>query len=165
MEDRDHADLLALDSDPQVMRYIGGGAPRVDPEATRALIERVRAYYAERPGLGVFIVERRADGRFFGWAALKTLDGGPEVEVGYRLAQHAWGDGVATEAARALVGHGFGSLKLDRILGVVIDENAASRRVLEKAGLVHRRRDTYYGFDVMVFELDRSTWIASGSAG
>src|SRR2546427_9795007 len=75
----DEGDLIALDSDPEVMRH----------------------------------VESRA-GVAHGLCALLRMPAGDDIELAYRLARDSWGQGIATEAARALVGHAFGALRLPR---------------------------------------------------
>jgi RimJ/RimL family protein N-acetyltransferase len=67
-----------------------------------------------------------------------------EIEVGYRLAPNAWGRGYATEGARAVVRYGFADLGLDRIIGLTHPDNAASQRVLQKAGLKDSGWGNYY---------------------
>ena len=58
-----------------------------------------------------------------------------EVDIGYRFVRRYWGLGFASESAAALYAHGKTELKLPRIIGVVIPENAGSVRVLEKLGM------------------------------
>ena len=68
----------------------------------------------------------------------------PAVEAGWRLARAHWGLGYATEAARAVLAHGFGPLGLTEVLSFAVPGNAASRRVMERIGMVH---DPEAGFD------------------
>ena len=79
-----------------------------------------------------------------------------EIEVGYRLAPGAWGHGLASEGARALVRYGFGELGLDRIIGLTHPDNAASQRVLQKAGLADAGWGRYYGRKLRLFAADRA---------
>jgi len=78
------------------------------------------------------------DRRFVGVFALIYIPDTVEVEVGYRLHKHAWGIGLATEGASALVDYGFETVGLDRIVGLTHAENDASKKVLMKAGLQPR---------------------------
>ena len=94
-------------------------------------------------------------GEIIGAAGLQHLEGGPEVEVGYRFLRTHWGRGYATESARASLAFGFEELGLDRIVAVALETNVASRRVLEKCdmqetGLVH-----VYGLEHVKYELGR----------
>ncbi len=121
-------------------------------ETREALAGKLR--HAEEHGFGLLAVEDRAEGAFLGWAGLQHLEGGPEVELAYYLGRRAWGRGLATELARALVAHARDGLGLPRVLAVVRPENAASRRVLAKAGLQPRGRGRHYDADVEVWGLE-----------
>jgi RimJ/RimL family protein N-acetyltransferase len=143
-------DLVALDGDARVMRYIGDGSV-----GTRALceagIERALARYAEGNGLGIWHATRRDDGRFVGWVSLKPCGDSADIEVGYRLMHDAWGQGFATELARASLRRGFDEVGLDRIIGVTHPDNLASQRVLVKAGMRDVGWGRYYGRDLRLF--------------
>ena len=76
---------------------------------------------------------------------IKYLDELGEVDVAYRLLPAYWGQGLATEAARASVRYGFAELGLGRIIGLVMPENIASARVLEKAGLRYAEPASFWG--------------------
>ena len=75
---------------------------------------------------------------------------------GYRLLPDAWGRGFATEGARALLNHGFQTLGLYRIIGLTHPDNAASQRVLQKAGLRDAGWGRYYERNLRVFVAERS---------
>ncbi len=121
-------------------------------EAREALEAKLR--HAEEHGFGALAVEDRAQGAFLGWAGLQHLEGGPEVELGYYLGRAAWGRGLATELARALVAHARETLGLARLVAVVRPENAASQGVLAKAGLRPVGRGRHYDADVQVWAVD-----------
>ncbi len=59
------------------------------------------------------------------------------LEIGWRLAREAWGQGFATEAARAAVAFGFHELELPEIVSFTVPENVRSRRVMERLGMTH----------------------------
>jgi [ribosomal protein S5]-alanine N-acetyltransferase len=146
----DYPVLRALDSDPRVMRYIGDGKPR--PEAaTAAMLARYLRYPERNAGLGVWLASRRDTGACVGLFALVYAGGSTDIEVGYRLLPRAWGHGFATEGARALVAYAFDDLGLDRVIGITHRDNAASQRVLLKAGLADRGWGRYYGRRVRLF--------------
>jgi ribosomal-protein-alanine N-acetyltransferase len=108
-------------------------------------------------GWSFWAVEERTTNRFLGDCGLKPLEGrGPEVELGYDLHPDAWGRGLATEAARATVEIALGALALDRVVAVVKPHHAASRRVLEKTGLVHIGERTAYGERLLLYEIRAS---------
>ena len=132
LEDLD--ELAAMDADPEVMRWIGPGTVP-EPVAHRAaLVERIARDHG--PGLGVWtVVAREEPDRFLGWVALHPLPGWePDIEIGWRFRRAAWGCGYATEAARALLGHGFATLALPHIVAVVQDGNTASQAVAASPG-------------------------------
>jgi|SRR2546422_2037922 len=139
----DEPDLVALDSDPDVMRYVGSPPGCRSPAETA---ERVKQRLeADHGPLGFWIVEGRADGGVLGLCALIRMPTGDDVELAYRLARRSWGQGIATEAAGALVDHGFGAVRLPTIVAVTYPENLASQRVLEKVGFARRGFLDYKG--------------------
>jgi len=149
----DYADVRTLDQDPRVMRYIADGRPR-SAEATASSLRRFIRYPALYAGLGVWHATRRDTGEFVGLFALVYADTSIDVEVGYRLLPQAWGQGFATEGARALVQYGFDDLGLHRIIGVTHRGNLASQRVLLKAGLDDCGWGRYYGRRLRLFAAD-----------
>ena len=142
--------LYRLNSDPRVMRYIGNGSIDTRESAERAVFRSMK-YYRNYPGLGVWPAEDGTTGAFVGWFCLKYVPQTVEIEVGYRLAPDAWGRGYATEGARALLRYGFDELGLDRIIGLTHPDNAASQRVLQKAGLADAGWGRYYGRRLRLF--------------
>ncbi|WBB78915.1 GNAT family N-acetyltransferase [Micromonospora sp. WMMD882] len=133
--DLDH--LVELDADPEVMRYLTNGRPTPATVVRDELLPRVLAEYDRTPGLGRWAAVSRADGDFLGWFALDPPPGDDptEAELGYRLRRAAWGRGLATEGARALVRYAFDQLGLRRVRAETMAVNVRSRRVLERAGL------------------------------
>jgi len=124
---------LAIDREPGVMRFLGG--PRTDAAAHRAFVEaRTVGPYAA--GLGYWMVCRReTPGEALGWVLLIPNDAvGPEIEIGWRFRPLFWGQGFATEAARALLAHAFGTLGLAEVIAGIQPENAASIAVARKLG-------------------------------
>ena len=137
----DVANLHDLHGDPEVMRFINGGrgVPR-DVIRNETLPRFLRAY--ERfEGFGVWAAIERSTGEFVGWFEFYPWkDVSPEeVELGYRLRRSAWGKGYATEGSRALIRKGFTELGVQRVVAETMTVNAASRRVMEKAGLKYVR--------------------------
>jgi RimJ/RimL family protein N-acetyltransferase len=121
--------LVALDSDPEVMRYLTGGKPTPRPEVE----ERVRHAIGWR-----WMAYERTTGQFVGWfGAGPTGDG--EHELGYRLARYAWGRGLATEGALALIDKAFTSWGATRVWAQTMAVNSRSRRVMERCGLKYAR--------------------------
>ncbi len=126
----DTLELVVMGMDPQVMQYIGYGAMSLRESEELAL----ETLEMEGP-FGRWIVVEKDTGLVLGWVVLTHLDDSGDIEVGYGFKAIAWGRGFATEAARRLLRYGFEDLGLGEIVAVSRPENAASHRVLEKAGL------------------------------
>ena len=133
----DAENLLALDSDPAVMRYLSGGKPTPRHMIEQEVLPRFLRSYERGEGFGVFAAQLKATGEFLGWISYRPdKDGGiDEISLGYRLRQPAWGKGYATEGARALLHKGFTELGVRRVYATTYEENLASRRVMEKLGM------------------------------
>lgn len=137
----DVADLCALDADPAVMRFLTGGVPTPCDVIRREILPRFLRSYAAGTLYGYWAVLARTTGEFAGWFSLRptgATDSG-EAALGYRLRRALWGQGYATEGVRALIDAGFVSTGLRRIVATTYQDNHASRRVMEKAGLTFVR--------------------------
>jgi RimJ/RimL family protein N-acetyltransferase len=132
-----------LNADPEVMRFFPARHTR---EQSDAFAERARQGIEER-GWGLWAVEVTDSGRFIGFVGLAEpgfeAHFTPAVEVGWRLARESWGNGYATEAARAAVAFGFDELKLDEIVSFTAVINERSRRVMERLGMTHAPSDDF----------------------
>jgi len=130
--------LMAVFTDPVVMRSFGGGL--FDREQMEQWVQRNLAHQQQH-GYGLFTTLLRRDGVIIGDCGLEhmDIDGVPEVEVGYDLRSDCWGRGLATEAATAVRDLAFGDLGLERLISLIRPDNAASCRVAEKIGMVHER--------------------------
>jgi ribosomal-protein-alanine N-acetyltransferase len=144
--------------DPEVWRYMGGGDGHADIAQSHTSLERIIGRYEQLPGLGLWAIVEKATGEIVGSVELVPLEGGPEIEVGYHLARRVWGRGIATEAARGAVRYGFESLGLARIAGVCYPDNHASRRVLEKCGLVYEMSGSWYGWEMDKLTIEAKDW-------
>ncbi len=133
--------MHAMLSDPRVVEHLPHEVmSRQDTEQALARIggsyEFASVREMKRCSLAVVL---RETGRVVGWCGVGRLNIDPgEFEIYYGLASDHWGRGIATESAKALTAHSFLALNLERVVGIVYPENAASRRVLEKIGLTYR---------------------------
>jgi RimJ/RimL family protein N-acetyltransferase len=130
-------DLVELDGDPEVMRFITGGRPTPRAEIEREVLPAFLAYYERFAGYGFWAAVEKSTGRFIGWFHFRPAKGAPpgEIELGYRLRRSAWGKGYASEGSRALIEKGFAEHDVQRVVAFAMVVHVASRRVMEKAGL------------------------------
>jgi RimJ/RimL family protein N-acetyltransferase len=133
--------LVELDADPAVMRFLTGGRPTPRAEIESDVLPAWLGYYERFDGYGFWAAIEKPGGAFIGWFHLRPRGERPasEPELGYRLCVAAWGKGYATEGSRALVDLAFRELGAERVSAETMAVNAASRRVMEKAGLRYVR--------------------------
>ena len=131
--------LWALYCNPAITQYIPD-APRSYAEAKEELEWHMHGH-PRHPELGLWATLHKASGKFIGRCGLLpwTIEGQYEVEVAYTLAQDYWGQGLATEAARAILHHGFQQLRLPRLICLIDPANIASQKVAEKIGMTLER--------------------------
>jgi len=129
--------LVDLNSDPEVMRYLTGGKPMPREEIRDQIIPFHLSVYDRFDRLGTWAADSADGGEFLGWFCLRAGNRSEvtNVELGYRLRRSAWNQGYATEGSRALISMGFTDLGVERVFAHAMALNAASRRVMEKCGL------------------------------
>jgi RimJ/RimL family protein N-acetyltransferase len=117
-----------------MMVYMGRG-PYTRAE-TATMLERTLQHYA-RYGFGVWLAEERETGEPVGRVGLSYHRAWPhgDPEVGWWIEPSRWGEGLATEAGAAAIDHAFETLGVERVVSLCVEENAPSRRVMEKLGL------------------------------
>ena len=137
LRDDDLDEISSLLGDADALALWGDA---LDRDGARQWIERNRARY-EADGFGRCAVVLRSTGELVGDCGLirTTVEGVPEVELGWIVRRTHWGRGIATEAARTWRDHAFTQLRLDRIVSMIAEENVASRRVAEKLGMTVER--------------------------
>lgn len=124
----------ALNTDPEVVRYLGGPLSREDSDDIAAWAQELHA----KEGIGLMAIERRDDGAFLGMCGLHHLGWYPnDIEIGWRLAHEYWGHGYATEAATGWLDHGFGPLGFTRVISVTDPPNVRSIAVMRRLGMVY----------------------------
>ena len=132
--EKDRASFIALLTDENVMRYVDKGV--MSAPAADALFERMQRMYAEQGVDSIWAVYDKSDGRYIGNASIRPRpEKEQDWEISYYLIEDAWGKGYGTELAKRLVEYGFEVLKLPAVYATVDYENAASRKILEKAGM------------------------------
>ena len=180
----DEDNLVDLDSDAEVMRFLNGGTPTPREVIQKDILPRFLRYDERFPGYGFWGAIEKATGEFLGWFSFRPSDGATDqVQLGFRLRKAAWGKGYATEGSRAMIRKGFTELGVRRVVATTYEDNLASRRVMEKAGMTLVRTfritpavlvgmDTYHvnsldpweGEDVE-YALERADWERQEAAG
>jgi RimJ/RimL family protein N-acetyltransferase len=101
----------------------------------------------EKYGFGLFALQRIDTDEFIGFTGLSKPDFDahftPAVEIGWRLNSNHWGNGFATEAAKAVVNYAFDDLRLDEIVSFTVPQNLKSRNVMEKIGMSYDKKDDF----------------------
>ncbi|UOQ70522.1 GNAT family N-acetyltransferase [Hymenobacter cellulosilyticus] len=152
MQPDDAPGILALDSDPEVLRYLPNQLISTLAEAA-ATVDYVRQQY-EQNGIGRWAVVRQDTGEFVGWCGIKlvndhVINGRTNYyDIGYRLLQRHWGQGFASEAAQASFRYAFEVLQLPEIHATAMHGNHASRRILERLGMTEQEE----------FVMDEAAW-------
>jgi RimJ/RimL family protein N-acetyltransferase len=155
---QDLDDLWALYCNPEITKYIPD-APRSREEAREELEWHMNGH-PRFPELGLWATIHKETGKFIGRCGLLpwTIDGQQEVEVAYTIAQEFWGQGLATEAARAILQYGFEKLNLTRLICLIDPENIASQRVAERTGMtLERKVDGIAGdnFPTLIYSINK----------
>jgi RimJ/RimL family protein N-acetyltransferase len=132
----DREPFAAMNADPEVMRYFPATLGRADSDRS---IERFERRFDEH-GYGLWALEVLATGEFVGFTGLNPMPAGVpgagDQEVGWRLARHAWHQGYATEAARAVLDVGLDQVGLPRIWSMTAVLNIPSQAVMRRIGMV-----------------------------
>ena len=128
-----------VNRDPEISKYTGDGGPKSREEIERILRDRVLADY-QKYGYGRYAVIHKETQENIGFSGLKYLPEMNEVDLGYRFSKKYWGNGIATESCHPFLEFGFNALKLKKIIGLVLPENIASIRVLEKLGFSFQKK-------------------------
>jgi RimJ/RimL family protein N-acetyltransferase len=145
-----HAQMSA---DPEVMRYIGDGRVLDQGQSWREIAMHI-GHWALR-GYGQWALERKEDGASIGRAGLWNPPGWPGLEVGWKLARDAWGQGYATEAGRAAIEWAWRTLDAEELISIIQPGNTASVHVAERLGMRPLRESTFKGQAVVIFGVDR----------
>ena len=150
--------VARLLSDPQVMRFSSG------PYS----LEQSEGWLAEAVSKGQPWAVCDQSGHLLGYCGLFALDninGRAEIELGYRFLPEHWGQGLASEAARAVVQDALPGQGLDRIISLIDPDNAASRRVAEKLGMTVEAQAMMPGYDHPDLVYSLEAWPPPTSGG
>jgi [ribosomal protein S5]-alanine N-acetyltransferase len=155
-------EMSALMANPDFMRFSTGPYSRGQ---TAAFLDKIIGW-GEAGLPSQFAVSMPPSPDVLGYCGFfhHAVDGIQEIEIGYRLHPDHWNQGLATEAARAVRDHGFGNLNLPRLISLIHVENAPSRRVAEKNGMLLEKETVFRGFPAQVFAISRAQWQAQRAA-
>jgi RimJ/RimL family protein N-acetyltransferase len=141
---------VALHADPEVNQFVGS----YTHERAEIRLRDIENCWATH-GYGLCVVESLETGEAIGRSGLNWWEEFGETEVGWTFERAHWGQGYATEAARAVLDWGFFDLELTRITAMIAPENKASIAVAERLGFTPRREDEVLGKPCTVYALDR----------
>ncbi|HEY2811175.1 MAG TPA: GNAT family N-acetyltransferase [Rhabdochlamydiaceae bacterium] len=134
-KEEDLAPFAAINSDPIVMEFLWKCMTEGE---TAAMIEKIQRHF-QKYGFGLFCAESKATSECIGFIGLAVPDFEahftPCVEIGWRLASQVWGQGLATEGARAVLKAGFEKYGLQEIVSFTVPANKRSISVMEKIGM------------------------------
>lgn len=125
--------LFDLNKDWEVVKYTGNKPMKDVVEAREVLQEHILPQY--EAGIGRWAVMLKSNNEFLGWCGLKKQNG--QIDLGYRFFMKHWGQGYATESAKAVLAYAFKNLFLDEVIAHAAIANTSSLNVLEKIGM-HR---------------------------
>jgi ribosomal-protein-alanine N-acetyltransferase len=146
-------DLSVLMAHKDFMRFSLGVFSR---EQTAGFLEKVCR--RDREGLpSQFALTLRSNEKLIGYCGFfgQTVDEEEQLEIAYRLNPSYWGQGLATEAARAVRNHAFDDLQLSHVISLIHPYNIASRRVAEKNGMTPEKQTIFRDFPTIVFGISR----------
>jgi len=157
-----HADapfMVALNADPQVVVYTGDGP--LDLDGARRVIDYL--HHRQHPfGVARLVVERH--GEPIGWCGLRRLEDGELPDLGYRFFRKDWGRGYATEAAMAVLDHGFSRADIHTVRAEADARNTASWKVMERLGMQRERAWTDEEGPAVAYTLTEAAWHARRGA-
>jgi RimJ/RimL family protein N-acetyltransferase len=151
--------LVALDRDPDVMRFINGGFASSRQAITEKFLPDILSYYEEYDNLGFWAIVEKSSREFIGWVVLRpesrfrmavllNVVEPDAMELGYRLRKVSWGKGYATEASQALIERALKE-NIPKIIAWALPENKASIRVMEKLGMKLQQEYVVTAADVL----------------
>lgn len=151
--------LQSIWNEPEVRRYLWDDQP-VSIELARQVVDAGNAAFRER-GFGLWCVNLTHSGVLAGFCGLRGFGEAGEVELIFGLGPSRTGNGYATEAARAVLAHGFGACGLAEIWGRVDEPNARSIRLLERLGMKRRRSQPGKRFPLLEYAVSKADFAAA----
>lgn len=132
-------------------------------QQTASLLQRRLKHWQDH-GFGTWALVYKPNQQLIGHCGLHHLESLAEVELTYTLNPNYWRQGLATEAARAVLRWGFETLDLKRIVAVTGPSNLASQRVMQKLGMKYEKNIQYNGTEVVYYAISWSEFSSSQQA-
>jgi len=151
-------DYAAMNADPEVLRYLGGGPEPWDRGRSWRHMAFLMGHW-QLGEAGMWAVEHKEAGAFIGMIGFAAPEGWPGFELAWTLARRWWGHGYATEGAREALAYAFTALEKDRVISLIYPENRASIRVAERIGERLQGRIHHFGREMLCYGLDRETYL------
>lgn len=150
---RDAEALMPILGDAEVMQFSIIGVH--SKKQIKQFIEQRLISYMEY-GFGLYAIVHKQNQELIGYCGffIQSIEQQKEVEVGYRLARKYWGQGLATEAAKAVVEYGHQRFNFQRFVCLIEIENSRSIRVANKLGMTLEKKIIYHGLDVAMYSLN-----------
>lgn len=153
--------MFELDADPEVHRYLGN-KPVTSREQSKEMIDFIRQQYIDN-GIGRWAIIDKKTNDFIGWTGLKfitewTNNHKDFYDVGYRLIKRYWGQGIATETAKASLTYAFNTLQTNQVYAMAAVENLGSNKILQKIGLTFIESFDLDGINVNWYKIERTEY-------
>lgn len=148
----DLEDLARILANAEVMRFSLTGKPLSKHETQKMLKLRILDHYAQH-GFGLWALIEKQDNKLIGFAGLITqeIDGEELIELGYRLHPDYWGQGLATEACKAISKYAFEKLKLKKIISIIDPRNDRSIKVADRVPMDFWKESVFHGTPVHIY--------------
>ena len=155
--------LIAIWSDPEVTRFLPSRGQPIPQKSVKQSLSTFIEHWQQR-NYGIWAIVNRDSSQAIGYCGLRYLEELGEVELLYGLARDYWGRGIITQAAKASISFGFETANLKRIIALVLPENQASKRVIEKVGFDYEKQIHIFGLDVLYYSLEAEAIIPTSVA-
>lgn len=149
----DSIHFFHMNNDPEVIKYTGD-PPFSSQDAAAKFITTYTAY--QETGVGRYAVIRKTDDTFLGWCGLKYHPQEGVYDIGYRFYKCYWGEGYATESAKAVIDYAFLTLKFPFLVAHAHIDNLASHRVIAKCGMYLVKHIDYDGLPAILYRIDNT---------
>lgn len=146
--------LVAIWADPEVTRFLPSRGVPISRERTEKALVSFFEHWEKR-GYGIWAIIENTSSEMVGYCGLRYLDELGEAEVLYGLTTAYWGRGIATQATKASISYGFNVANLNRVIVLLLPDNQASRRVIEKAGLHYEKQVHIFNLDALYYSIEK----------